>query len=76
MSVTTTKLEDEIMASIQSAVDRLKDEIAASAVKEFDREVRKIIGNASINMANYFSVQRLATDLVITVKMEPRKEPA
>lgn len=68
-------IEKSIQEGIQSLVNEARERTIQVAVKTFADEVRRIVCGSAVNIANYYSIQRMGTDLVITVKMEDSPEP-
>jgi len=64
------QIRHSITASISQAVEIEREEVIQLAVKDFEQRIRKAAGLVSIELANYFSVQRMGPDLVIHVRIE------
>lgn len=69
MSVESYKLERDIQASIQKQVFETKEKVMKMALQEFELSLRDLLGRTAINIANYFTVERMGQNLVITVKL-------
>lgn len=63
-------INSQIEKAISSAVEEHKEELTAAAVEEFEKRVRKEVGEVALHVSNHFSIQRMGQDIVITVKME------
>lgn len=63
-------IKKQIADEIVDRVAACREEVVKSAVAEFDRQVRQEIGHASVAIANYFSVERVGPNLVITIRIE------
>lgn len=63
-------INSQIEKAISSAVEEHKEELIAAAVEEFEKRVRKVVGEVALHVSNHFSIQRMGKDIVITVKME------
>jgi len=67
-------LEETICKAIESQVDAEKEQIIKTAVAEFEKRIRTIVGQMTIELAQYYSIERLGSDLVIRVRIETGKE--
>jgi hypothetical protein len=67
-------LQRNIQEAIQTRIAEVKEQIVREAVREFEKEVRGLISSVAVNVADYYSIQRLANELVIHVKIEGHLE--
>ena len=65
-------VREQIHGLIERSVEAEKESLIKEVVKEFEIRVRETVGQASIKVANYFSIQRMGPDLVIRVQIEGR----
>lgn len=64
-----------ILESITKNVQASKDAIVAQAVRDFEKACRQIVANISLNVLNYFTMERVGPELVIRVQIEaPEKK--
>ena len=73
MNDLASSIEGSIRAAIRERIEEAKEEIIERAVCEFDKEVRKLVGAVAVNIANMYSIQSLANELVIRVRIEEPK---
>jgi len=66
--------EDRLMrdfhADIAKHVTNLKERVITDAVNQFEKDLRAKMGTVALNLANYYSVERMGGNLVITVRLE------
>lgn len=68
-----SNIELAIAHGIKKQLDEVRDRIIAEAQAKFQEAVRTIVGNVAINLADYYSLQRFGSELVIRVNLEPPK---
>lgn len=70
--------EQGLIRAIHLAVHEMaeyeKQKAIEEAVKEFERNLRDMIATAAVKVANYYSVERMGPNLLITVKIGDSKE--
>jgi hypothetical protein len=75
--VPSETLEQRMMRSIHEALDKklkeLKEQIIRDAITTFDNELRAAVGTAAIKISEYYSMERLGPNLVITVRLEDKR---
>jgi hypothetical protein len=57
-------------ADIAKHVTNLKERVITDAVNQFEKDLRAKMGTVALNLANYYSVERMGGNLVITVRLE------
>lgn len=62
-------IKNVLHGQVFAAVEREREEVVKQATAEFDKRIRKIVGTVAVELSNYYSVQRLGSDLLITVKL-------
>lgn len=76
MAVDTTS-EQGLIRAIHLAVHEMaeheKQKAIEEAVKEFERNLRDTIATVAVKVANYYSIERLGPNLLITVKIDDKK---
>ena len=65
-----SRLLREVHVAINNQVLELREWAIANAVKKFEEDLRAKVGTVAINLANYYSVERMGGNLVITVRLE------
>jgi hypothetical protein len=65
---TISRLEGTIRQTVNAEIEQVKEDIIKDAVSSFEKQIRKVVGFVTIDVANYYSIQRSGTDLCITVK--------
>ena len=60
----------DITDGLQECVTRAKERVIQEAIAKFESEVRADIGRAAIAVANFYSVEKFAENLIITVRLE------
>lgn len=65
-------IEDNIREAIRSLIDDARERIIKEATFQFERELRRAAGSVAINVADYFSIERCGSDLVIKVQVEKK----
>lgn len=61
-------LKQKIEEAIEKRIETIREEIIEEAVAQFKIFVRQEVGKAAISVANYYSVQKTATEFIITVR--------
>ena len=56
--------------ALAKQVEGAKEQVIKQAVQEFEEKVRTAVGNVAIRVAEYYTVQMLGSQLIITVKLE------
>jgi hypothetical protein len=56
--------------SLTKRIEEIRAEVVKDAVEEFTRQVREADGNSAINLANFYSVERMGANLLIRVQIE------
>lgn len=69
-------LERAVLSAIHDAANELQEAAIKQAVSEFERNLRKAVGSVAVDVANYFTIERMANQLVIRVQIEPNSKPA
>lgn len=62
-------LAAKVKEAIESHAKELAEDEIKRAVADFERHLRELVGKVAIAVGSYYSIQRLGTDLVITVKL-------
>jgi hypothetical protein len=62
----------DIEAVVAKQAQALTEEAVAEAVKLFEKRMREAIGTCAVNVANYFSVERMGSELLIRVQIETK----
>lgn len=70
------KIQRDIQRVLAEQIASAKEEVIKLAVKEFEHRIREVCAKTSINLANYYSVERMGANLLITVKMEEPRPSA
>lgn len=65
-----SRLERQLTDAIKACAEFEKEELIKKAVAEFEVKLRKAVGTAAIQLANYYNVERMGTDLVIRVRVD------
>lgn len=64
-----------VQDAIEQAITKVREELIEQAIVNFEQEIRRVVGNAAIKLANVYSVQMLSKEeLVIHVKIEPQQK--
>ena len=63
----------EIRQALDEHIQELRAKVIADAMQKFEREVRASVGTFAINLAEYYSVERVGGNLQIIVKIEGQK---
>lgn len=66
-------VEKTVIETISAQVESIKEEIVKAAVEKFEKEIKKAVGQVAIALSNYFSVERMGSDLLIRVKFDNSK---
>lgn len=65
--------EDYLLTSIKEAVEKYAkesaEEIIKQAVLEFEKEVRKNVGQVVLKLLTFYSAERLGNEILIHVKI-------
>lgn len=64
-----------LQASLAKKVEDIRAEVVKDAVEEFTRKVRDVVGNSAINLANFYSVERVGAELLIRVQIVAGDKP-
>jgi hypothetical protein len=72
----TATLEAAVRQSVQAAAREMQESLIKEAVLQFERDLRKAVGSVAVNVANYFTVERMQNQLVIRVQIESNSKPA
>ena len=59
-----------IEEAIKTKSEQIKTQIVEEAVEQFETEVRKAVGQVSLNLFNLYSIERLGQELVIKVRID------
>ena len=63
-----------ILREVNEQIEKAKEEVIANAetvaAAEFQRRIKRIIGNVAMDISNYYSIQRLGDEILIMVKFE------
>jgi hypothetical protein len=72
-----TSLEVRMLRTLHDALEEkfkgVTEKVVADAKAQFEKELRAALGAAVLNLAHYYTVERMGENLVITVKMEGAK---
>jgi hypothetical protein len=66
---TEEKIRGSIAEILEQEISKVREEVIAAAVAEYEAKVRKAVGNAAVQVSEFYSVHRMGNDLVITVKL-------
>lgn len=70
----TISFEDTIREKIREAIDKqveiIKNDIAKSALEEFEAQVRKVLSLVIIRLLDSYSIERLGSELRIVVNID------
>jgi hypothetical protein len=66
-------LQEEIVRVIHDHAKALTETSIKAAVSKFEQELRLSIGQTAISVADFYSMQRLGSELIIHVKLESSK---
>lgn len=64
-------IEATIRRALESRIQEAKDRALNIARTDFETSLRKILADVSLQVANYYSVERLGSELLIRVQLEP-----
>lgn len=67
------RLMRELLSHFEKEIKGLTEKIITDATQQFQNEVRMAVGKVVINLANYYTVERIGGNLVITVRLEGAK---
>lgn len=67
-------LGNYITSVINNAAAEIREATIAKAVAEFEKELRKRVGEAAITASDYYSITRDHTEVLIRVRVEDPKE--
>jgi len=67
------RMTRELHKGITERFEQIREQIVADAKQKFENELRAALGNVAINLASYYSVERIGGDLRITVKLEDKR---
>lgn len=67
---TINQIELAVHKAIQEQVDKAKEEIIQTVMKDFEKKIRETVGKVAITLANYYSVQTLGNELIIRVQIK------
>jgi hypothetical protein len=63
----------EIHKALDEHISELREKVIANAMQEFERGVREQVGKFAINLAKYYSVERMGDNLQIVVTIAAQK---
>lgn len=63
-------LVQQVEQAIQREADRLREDMIAQAVKDFEAQLRERIAVATMKVGEFYSYERHGTELVIKVKYD------
>lgn len=69
MAGTTIDLTTAIQKAIEEEANRFTNDFIAKAVVEYERELRKRIGDGAISVADYYFIERREREVVIKVQI-------
>ena len=61
-------MEDRIMAAIAQEIVDVKEEIIQENMKAFEKRIREIVGKVAINVADFYTVERMGTVLSVRIQ--------
>jgi len=64
------RLQRDILQLIEREIDKAREDILRWAIGEFEAKVKKIIAQTTLNLTNYYTVERSGLDLLIRVKID------
>lgn len=67
------RLLRELHAALAHEIQKITETVISDAHATFEKEIRAKLGIAAINLANYYTVERIGGNLVITVRLEGAK---
>ena len=70
----TQSLEHAIYTALEDETHKIKETAIKEAVSQFEDALRKSIGLVAIRLLDYYSVERIGSELVIHVKLEKEKQ--
>jgi hypothetical protein len=62
------KIEQHIEAVLKQQVALIKEAMIQTAVKESEEEVREAVGRVAVNVADYYSVERMGSVLQVRIE--------
>lgn len=62
-------IENDILEQVKAA----QESVISKAKDEFEVKIRSLIGSVAISLLNYYSIERIGTELVIRVQLEKKK---
>jgi hypothetical protein len=65
---TRWSMEDRILAAVAQEAADIKEECIQAAVKDFEKKVREVVGKVAINVADFYTVERMGTVLSVRIQ--------
>jgi hypothetical protein len=57
---------------INKTVNEEKERIIQEAAKNFETAIRKAIGDIAIMISNYYSIETISNELMVTINLEKK----
>ena len=64
---TRWSMEDRILAAVAQEAADIKEECIQAAVKDFEKKVREVVGKVAINVADFYSIERVGTAIHVKI---------
>jgi hypothetical protein len=65
---TRRTVEDRITAAMAEEIAAIREECIQDAVKVYEKKLREKIGQAAVNIADFYSVERIGTVLQVRIQ--------
>lgn len=62
-------ISDEIELALAAAIKQYQEEVVQEATHVFEKRVREILARTVLNLSNYYAIDRVGANLLITVKI-------
>lgn len=62
-------ISDEIELALAAAIRQYQEEVVQEATHIFEKRVREVLANTVLTLSNYYTVDRIGANLLITVKI-------
>ena len=73
MSTVEEIIRNRVAEGLATAVEEIRQDVIKTAVKDFETRIRERVGKTAINLASFYSVQRMGQEIIINVRIPQEK---